>query len=544
MKDCNIASSQAVKRTRKRTGCLTCRLRHKKCDERKPVCVGCERNRLQCKWSTDNARAWRNLLMDTASTSSGKAVECVQWDVPSCHPDGHSTAGTEAPLTNRCPGKVNQSINAKEKIREDNSVLLHVFQTEPLLTTPSFSNAYSSPRWPKILERADLQSIFHFYMNTTAFVLTSRVKPFNPFASYVLPYALSDDLITHCVLALGASHFSSTYDQTPSLSATSHYSVAIRCVRQRLKVLEADDRLSSEKLVGLVLAILLLCQFESVDGSQNGAIVLHLRASRELLLRLGRLQVEANIHGFLLELYAFMSIVSKTSVAGVKTQAIEKTENHGERDSVVSRLDSLNRGTDSYGLLFGCAHSLFEMIPRIEMLRYVPSTPANSNLQKSRYDMFCILENKIMTWEPPEELAELSIDDETASDYRITGRIHQQAVLVYLYTSYYGPGIQHEEAVICKIDEAIDRMLAASGSLSDSRPMWSSLLWSAMVLGSCLRQQEHRELLAQTLSKRPYNMFGCQRVLEVLSVAWKRGYYGPIGVKRVMEEQKIIMSIA
>ncbi|KAJ0161877.1 hypothetical protein CTA2_5451 [Colletotrichum tanaceti] len=35
---------------RVRTGCLTCRGRKKKCDETKPRCRGCERNKLDCRW--------------------------------------------------------------------------------------------------------------------------------------------------------------------------------------------------------------------------------------------------------------------------------------------------------------------------------------------------------------------------------------------------------------------------------------------------------------------------------------------------------------
>ena len=38
------------KRTRTRTGCLTCRRRRKKCDERKPTCIACERNKVSCTW--------------------------------------------------------------------------------------------------------------------------------------------------------------------------------------------------------------------------------------------------------------------------------------------------------------------------------------------------------------------------------------------------------------------------------------------------------------------------------------------------------------
>lgn len=35
---------------RTRTGCLPCRRRKKKCDEAKPQCRACARNKLQCNW--------------------------------------------------------------------------------------------------------------------------------------------------------------------------------------------------------------------------------------------------------------------------------------------------------------------------------------------------------------------------------------------------------------------------------------------------------------------------------------------------------------
>lgn len=41
---------------RVRTGCLTCRGRKKKCDERKPVCTGCSRNHLTCRWPADRTQ--------------------------------------------------------------------------------------------------------------------------------------------------------------------------------------------------------------------------------------------------------------------------------------------------------------------------------------------------------------------------------------------------------------------------------------------------------------------------------------------------------
>ncbi|CAI5756685.1 unnamed protein product [Candida verbasci] len=44
-------SNIKVKRTRSKTGCLTCRKRKKRCDEKsKPTCLNCQLLKLECKW--------------------------------------------------------------------------------------------------------------------------------------------------------------------------------------------------------------------------------------------------------------------------------------------------------------------------------------------------------------------------------------------------------------------------------------------------------------------------------------------------------------
>jgi hypothetical protein len=46
------------KRQRSKEGCLVCRLRRKKCDGRKPSCLGCERNVLLCSWAQEPRETW------------------------------------------------------------------------------------------------------------------------------------------------------------------------------------------------------------------------------------------------------------------------------------------------------------------------------------------------------------------------------------------------------------------------------------------------------------------------------------------------------
>ncbi|RBR26623.1 uncharacterized protein FIESC28_00620 [Fusarium coffeatum] len=58
---------------RSRTGCFTCRKRKKKCDESKPICSGCKRNKLDCIWPDPAASAPSN----SSSTSSAKVAAAV-----------------------------------------------------------------------------------------------------------------------------------------------------------------------------------------------------------------------------------------------------------------------------------------------------------------------------------------------------------------------------------------------------------------------------------------------------------------------------------
>lgn len=69
-------SDTAVSRpsySRTRTGCLTCRRRRKKCDERRPRCVGCERNHLLCSWphsTLDSSQEFQLQVQNEAASLS------------------------------------------------------------------------------------------------------------------------------------------------------------------------------------------------------------------------------------------------------------------------------------------------------------------------------------------------------------------------------------------------------------------------------------------------------------------------------------------
>ncbi|KAH7364835.1 hypothetical protein BKA65DRAFT_533358 [Rhexocercosporidium sp. MPI-PUGE-AT-0058] len=77
---CGAKTGEAVRTTgrqrrpppqlRTKTGCLTCRQRRKKCDERKPRCVSCTRNAIDCRWGEKPSIRHSNTSTTSDSTSS------------------------------------------------------------------------------------------------------------------------------------------------------------------------------------------------------------------------------------------------------------------------------------------------------------------------------------------------------------------------------------------------------------------------------------------------------------------------------------------
>lgn len=65
-----------VRKLRTLSGCLTCRVRRKKCDESKPQCTTCDRLRLRCNWASGHQTT--DAVPDTngVSSKSKEFVEC------------------------------------------------------------------------------------------------------------------------------------------------------------------------------------------------------------------------------------------------------------------------------------------------------------------------------------------------------------------------------------------------------------------------------------------------------------------------------------
>jgi len=82
MRTTQTAPRPQVSRTR--NGCLSCRSRRKKCDEKKPCCAACIRNKLSCKWPTESTGPDSVTLLQESTSSPTRGSKARQ--VAQCAP--------------------------------------------------------------------------------------------------------------------------------------------------------------------------------------------------------------------------------------------------------------------------------------------------------------------------------------------------------------------------------------------------------------------------------------------------------------------------
>ncbi|KAH3673199.1 hypothetical protein WICMUC_003817 [Wickerhamomyces mucosus] len=82
---------------RTRTGCLCCRRRHKKCDEKKPVCKFCSAKGLQCEWPRKGS-IFVNYQKD--EESSDNLNKTIIFDEPQSLGPSYLDEKLKSPITN------------------------------------------------------------------------------------------------------------------------------------------------------------------------------------------------------------------------------------------------------------------------------------------------------------------------------------------------------------------------------------------------------------------------------------------------------------
>lgn len=200
------------KYTRTTNGCLTCRQRRKRCDQRRPVCVGCHRNKSQCNWPERS---------QSLSPREGPSTPRIAFS-PSPMPHTVSTVAVIA----RIPPSMGLS-------RACGTLLL--------------------TQWSIML--------FDHYLASTSTILSTLSPRAGALQTCVVEFAVSDSLMLHTLLAVSGTHLN--FNDTAALDVRQaiflHYKTVLQGIKEEINIVMSSP---SGSCLRLALILLLICHTE------------------------------------------------------------------------------------------------------------------------------------------------------------------------------------------------------------------------------------------------------------------------------------------
>ncbi|KAH7420278.1 hypothetical protein BKA64DRAFT_562848, partial [Cadophora sp. MPI-SDFR-AT-0126] len=226
--------------------------------------------------------------------------------------------------------------------------------------------------------------------------------------------------------------------------------------------------------------------------------------------------------GCVLEMYSYRDLAASVTPRGnLSSCDILKL------DSFLDSLEALTQYS-TYGVYFGCGHSIFEFIPRISSIITQQLSEGATGAQCSEaYNNYKILEFELCAWKPT--------GSEMTSDQVAAAIIYQNALLFYLQSAFYS--FLDAPSLLSEIEARIGVCLPLLLSLSPSR-LEGICLWPTMIIGSCLRKDEDKKILSEGLERSVYKMKGVRNCLQLLEL-WEDDIvsaFGPQGLHYVMKK--------
>lgn len=200
-----------------------------------------------------------------------------------------------------------------------------------------------------------------------------------------------------------------------------------------------------------------------------------------------------------------------------------------------------------FGVMFGCAHELFQMIPRICELGVECHKDKLGVFSSARGAyLYVALEGKILAWKPP-----LRNGVSYTGDLLLAAEIYRRALLIFLHTTYYGSRVTDPllrssvndvlESVVPLFHQMLDWITVNSDGRSCEPAIATTMLWPLTIIGSCTVNPCHRQYLRVILTSSQYEMQSLACVMKLLDWLWddRSDYaYGPYGLEMVMEKRK------
>ncbi|KPM38030.1 hypothetical protein AK830_g8532 [Neonectria ditissima] len=569
---------------RVKTGCFTCRGRKKKCDEVKPLCSGCKRNKLSCRWPTSAQMTRRTRLPKkptvdhediansdapcpdtivclgspqavtpgsaTGDEATGLMTERIVIDNENCLETPSDSVSHFSPspsldefhatpfraiLPNTLPRDCNEDDDDAEI-----SIDPHMFEeADDSLVPVRSSSSTSQNGWesvPSTISPFPCQDgpsfeLLSHYLSRTALSMGNGSTLVNPFVSQLVPLSFANRLILDLVLCQSAAH-RAMEDSTQLNIAHGYYNKSPRLFRKSIQ-----DYVDGKEANSLWIAVgaLIMCFTETAKGDSQGIIFDHIKGAGPLLTSLlsSSNTIPRDLKDFVIEYYVYTASISMISIDPTSSSTpflSLELERQGER--LVE--------TGYVGQLCGGWLELLLLLPQVfrfgQRLRDPDTDPALPT--SDDFLIFSALQMKILSFQPSSLLG---------SDVVLCSNIFKQAIHLYLLTSLTGDqevGRPFHATVANAIDQAFEylRQLPSTSRIN------TSLCWALGVIGSCVTDEDRRNELRARLDIM-FLMIGLGNIRvtsALLEHIWAlpRVQQSPWAIWQVMRDNQVWISFA
>lgn len=219
-------------------GCVICKRRKKKCDERKPGCRACERNGWTCSYIYTNALTRRQRGRPTTID----AESIIEF----------GSIGSSTPYQTLSPS--DYCSNAPSASSEELS--LASIETSGLSRLRQLLEMPGPRILPNGLGPSPSGFLYDHYIHHTARISCATISSRNSFVDGVMPLALASELVLHSMLAFSGFHFQHRYSSVYAVESSQHYSRALWSLRAALSRMDSHDPDSTA--VAVFISMLLL----------------------------------------------------------------------------------------------------------------------------------------------------------------------------------------------------------------------------------------------------------------------------------------------
>lgn len=348
---------------------------------------------------------------------------------------------------------------------------------------PSQSLSIYVPQLMPQLSAPQDRALLNHYSTIVSSILSRRASTENPYNSYLLPMAQSNDLVLHCILALSANHWRKLQPAMGDrgLLHKSKATQALAGLLPHVDTTSADIALVSS---------LLLCMTELFDGTSEGW-KLHLKGAKRLLIALRKQQgdILTGHYKFLLRLARFLDSAATTSTCRPPLMGAEAAE--------AQALDTWSSTPDEEdSAVYGIPKELFHLVDRINTLAELRSTRVDQASETAFRRHASEIEHRINNWSYEYGGMSRAVSTLTPATEDV---LHATLAFEYAIRLRLHQIVEGYELTDPKVGKYVDGILECVQKIRYGSPLESCILFPLVMAGGSCWKLEHRVIIQDRL---------------------------------------------